>query len=114
MGYFEKHGRDQDRNRWERWERWQPSRSDRFLQQNPQRREQTDEAGFDPRERPWGDEDFNQDREHWREPMEFERRTGRLQWGGESLDRGYYPRRQPREHEWESYPREAWHGAPQR
>jgi len=62
----------------------------------------------EPRRRPWGDEDFDQEREDWREPMEFEPRSGRLQWGGESLDRGYSPRRQTREREAEHYPREPY------
>ena len=39
--------------------------------------------------------------------MEFEPRSGRLQWGGESLERGYYPRRQSRPRESERYPRRA-------
>jgi hypothetical protein len=69
---------------------------------------------FEPHRRPFGDEDFGQEHEDWREPMEFEPRSGRLQWGGESLDRGYYPRRQSHERESERYPREPrsrewWH-----
>jgi hypothetical protein len=62
---------------------------------------------MDPRERPWGDEDFGTEREQWREPMELDPRSGRLQWGGESLDRGYFPRRQSIGRE-ASYPRRSW------
>ncbi|HTO09593.1 MAG TPA: BON domain-containing protein [Myxococcota bacterium] len=57
MGYEERRGHG-----FERWERNQPSRSDRFLQ----RRE--------PRERPFGDENFGQEREDWREPQDIQAR----------------------------------------
>jgi hypothetical protein len=75
--------KEHDRERWsERFERWR----------RPQH-------GLAPRERPLGDENFDQDREDWREPMELSAQRP-LQWGGESLRRGYYPRRQ-------SHPRES-------
>lgn len=88
MGYYERHDLNQNRNR--------------------QGRHEGEERSFEPRpRRPFGDEDFDQDRESWREPMEFERRSGRLQWGGESLERGYYPRQQsPFGREPQPYPRE--------
>lgn len=67
MAFYERQGRgDQDRERRERERhRWQ--------------------------KRLYGDEDFDSDGEDWREPMEFEPRSGRLQWAGESLDRGHHP-----------------------
>ena len=82
MRYFERdherehgEGRGRESDWRERWER-QPSRSDRFLQ---------GEDRWEPRERrPFGNEDFDQERERWREPMEAEPRTGaprREAWG---------------------------------
>jgi len=80
MAYEDRPGHGFDKS-----ERMQPSRSDRFLQRRPRQALETRER------RPFGDEDFGQEREDWREPQDIHERDlfdyergpqyGAPQWG---------------------------------
>ena len=87
MGYDDRHNQG-----FERWDRMQPSRSERLMQRRPRYGQQgygqpgygqgrfEREESFEPRERrPFGNEDFGQEREEWREPHDIQERE-RFDW----------------------------------